>query len=110
MDTIKLNETLIAEQGLSLFAVAKIRQLHRRRKAIVGTMEETEKSDLKRLAAMITKIDFKLQKLWGFPYNANFHRFWLLPGCECPKVDNEERYGTKYFIFVDNCLIHGSAA
>lgn len=110
MDTIKLNETLIAKCGLSPFAVAEIIQLHWRRKAVMGVMEEAEKSDLKRLAAMITKIDFKLQKLWGFPYNANFHRFWLLPGCECPKVDNEERYGTKHFIFVDNCPIHGSVA
>ena len=39
---------------------------------------------------------------------SKYSRFWLDKGCTCPKMDNEDRFGTGYFIINLECPIHSS--
>jgi len=52
-------------------------------------------------------LQFELQKAWGFPRNAKFHRFWDMKGCTCPKMDNNDRYPSGIYITAGDCPIHG---
>ena len=48
-----------------------------------------------------------LQKLWKFEQNDKFIKFWNFPACECPSMDNNERYPTGHYIMSESCPIHG---
>ena len=62
---------------------------------------ETKKGIAKDIGKQLEEIEMKLQKLWNFPQDDNFYTYWnLLPGCECPQLDNKERYGNGRII---NC-------
>ncbi len=53
-------------------------------------------------------IEFMLQKNWNFEQDENKHSYWYkLPGCECAKMDNQERWGTPYKIITQSCPYHG---
>jgi hypothetical protein len=70
-------------------------------------METDNRTELAELAKDIQSCEFELQRLWGFSEDARFHRFWETPKCECPRLDNEERYGTSYLITNQSCPLHG---
>jgi len=55
---------------------------------------------------VLVKIDYMLQLLWGFPLDPNFHRFWEVPHCTCPKAENEQLWGTLVHIYAPDCPIH----
>ena len=61
----------------------------------------------KRIYKLWIENEYTLQRLWGFEENANMHRFWEYPYCTCPKLDNEDRYGTSSYIVSRDCPIHG---
>ena len=54
------------------------------------------------------EVQFKLQDAWGFDRDARMHRFWEVPGCKCPKMDNNDSYPSGRYIVSGNCLIHKS--
>jgi len=106
--SIYLNKLLIERQNVSEEDVERLKQKHRERLRVVISMEKTDEPNvLKLLNETIVKIDFALQEIWGFKQNSNYHRWWEVPKCKCPPMDNRDRYGTKYRITVDNCPIHG---
>lgn len=61
---------------------------------------------LKSLAQDITEVEFELQSLWKFPKDIKFHRFWELPKCSCPKLDNSDSYPHRQYTRLD-CPLHG---
>ncbi len=69
-------------------------------------METNDRAELKSLSLDLQEIEFHLQELWGFPLNANYHRFWDYPKCKCPKKDNQDAY-PNYQIINLNCPLHG---
>jgi len=104
---VTLNEKLIAKQDLDGEAVAEVLGLHARKMAVMAGMEEAEDTSLEAYAREITRIEFALQRAWGFSQNEDYHRFWLVPRCKCPHMDNEDMYGTKYSIKRKDCPVHG---
>lgn len=62
---------------------------------------------LKMVARVCDALEQEQQKLWNFPVDANYRRFWEMPGCACPKLDNAERIGTPNKIINRGCQIHG---
>lgn len=76
------------------------------------TIEKMEQTDnciiLFNLNKYVTELEFELQRLWGFPENINYHRYWfLLPKCTCPKIDNNELIGSILKYYNNDCIIHG---
>lgn len=107
---IVLNESLAKNMGLTEETMQKIADVHGLKKAIIEHMKimnPENKSGLRMFADEITSYEMILQDLWGFSRDANYHRPWTLPHCTCPKMDNEERYGTGYTIITMSCPIHG---
>jgi len=105
--SIFLNRLLIRKQGCTIETVEKLKQVHYERLGVIFKMEETEDPvALKVLNRSITEIDFKLQELWGFPQDPNYHRWWEVPKCVCPKLDNTDSYGTNYRIIRGDCPVH----
>lgn len=55
---------------------------------------------------VIEDIEFTLQGLWKFTRDVNYHTHWIeIKGCTCPKMDNQERWGTGR-ITVSTCPWH----
>ena len=110
---IRLNEDLIASRGLSKKQVKKILKVHKEKLKILHMMREwsIESFDfqyaLRTMANNITDIEFKLQALWGFPQSREYHKFWELPQCGCPKMDNDDRYPSGIYVYSEGCPIHG---
>ena len=93
-----------------------IREAHTGRLMLIGLMEdvanepssENRSLSLKELAGFITEIDFELQGYWGLKRDSSMHRFWELPGCECPTLDNVDRYRFGFGVVAAGCPIHSS--
>jgi hypothetical protein len=52
--------------------------------------------------------EFILQELWGFPLDANYHMFWNMEGCICPRLDNRDSWGTMLHYYAVDCPLHGA--
>jgi len=85
----------------------KIKKLHVQKFTTIKAMEKaTDLFKIRAYSDTVTQIEFKLQDAWGFPRNASFHRFWQLPHCRCPKMDNEDAYGTMFNFINVLCPVH----
>lgn len=103
-----INKKLCDMQKLSEDNIRGIVQKHIQKLMMFEQMEETDDPNkLKELAQIVNDIEFDLQELWGFALDENFHEWYLVPKCTCPKLDNIDRRGTKYRIFSGDCPIHG---
>jgi hypothetical protein len=111
----KLNERLVTRLGVSDENLEEIKRLHWHKLALFDDMVTNESSEVvlrnKKLyesyVYAIEQIEFKLQELWGFTQNRDFHYWFDVPLCTCPKMDNRERYGTPYRIISGDCKLHG---
>lgn len=104
----RLNLNLAIKQGLNQDDVDRLKFLHIGKYNLIKQMEQTDDKYLLRMfGGMITLIEFELQRSWKFPMDKKFHRFWDLPKCSCPKIDNDDRYPTGIYVTSQNCPIHG---
>ena len=100
---------LIEKQKVSKPNVKKIIKLHLKRDALYALMEKTDDAEaLKILAKRVTENELDLQDLWKFERNVDFHKFWEMPKCKCPRLDNIDAYPTGYYVKSGDCPIHGS--
>lgn len=104
-----ISHQLVKSQGVQS-KLEKIKEVHQLKLAILDLMANPQsQKELKQLALDIQECEFELQELWGFSKDARFHKFWELPKCTCPKIDNADAYPTGYYIYSDNCPIHGNS-
>ena len=104
-----LNPALINRNGLSTKEVEHLKRLHCELYEVYLKMEATDdKTELRDLAKEVTRIEFEQQKNWRFFQDEKKHRWFDVPKCRCPKVDNEERLGTPFKIISADCPIHSN--
>lgn len=104
----RLNSNLIMNKGLTTDEVFELISLHQQKLQIFDAMEKTNHpAKLKELAAQVTEIEFAMQKAWHFTQDANFHEWYRVPKCLCPKMDNVDARGTSFRVTTQNCPIHG---
>lgn len=65
-------------------------------------------AQLRTIYASWVRNEFDLQKAWGFPLRAAYHRFWEFPGCTCPTMDNRDSYPHMQY-HSSTCLLHGNS-
>ena len=101
-----LNYDLARRRNLSPFIIEEIEQAQSVRDGYAQMCLDgkVSKEDFNK---WYTANEFYLQSLWGFPLDANYHMFWNLPGCTCPKIDNYDSWGTVYHIVASDCPLHG---
>lgn len=105
----KLSEHLVKSKKLNASQIKVLKDLHVERLGIEEQMSATEdRADLKQLFKFWTQNQRDLQTAWGFEANDSFHRFWEVPKCTCPYLDNLERLGTPFKIINKSCIVHGS--
>ena len=107
---VTLNDRLLKSQDIDNDTTIKLLDGHSRRIEVLDKMDACHEDDvasLKFYATIITNIDFELQELWGFKRNIDMHRWWEIPHCQCPAMDNQDAYGTKYNYYNEMCPIHG---
>lgn len=106
-----VSPTLVKSQNINKKDLARIKELHVMRLELYDQIAEAVvkyKYNIPSLMEQYTRLEFALQKIWGFPADETYHRFWDIPSCLCPKLDNVERIGTQYKIINQNCPLHGS--
>jgi hypothetical protein len=104
-----LNQNLISRNELNEGDVSKLSKLHHIKWCFFNLAEKLEdKNELKSISEIITQIEFQLQNVWKFNQDSVYHKFWEIPKCSCPKMDNEEVYGTGHRYINTNCLYHGN--
>jgi len=105
-----LNERLAKQQKVTDEQLAALRLSHQVRFVLFKEAKATkDRRKLKLLAKLFDELEFMQQEQWNFPQDPNFHRFFELPGCTCPKLDNEDALGTIYRITDLQCAAHGSS-
>jgi hypothetical protein len=103
-----INPHLCEKQGLTDETIKLICETHSVKHGLLVDMENTEDVEaLRELASQVEDVEYTLQELWGFERDSKYHRFWLLPKCSCPRLDNEDRYATGVSIIDTDCIIHG---
>lgn len=106
---IRLNEYLILQQKLSEVEVEQILRLHEYKLTICAKMEALlpDNPKIKVYAKDLEQLEFLLQDAWKFPRDVNYHRFWEMPHCTCPKMDNDDAYPSGYYVRSLCCPAHG---
>lgn len=103
----KVNIALLEKQN-KLENQSKIETLWASQALIYSVMETCDDvSILRSLDMSLQSMEFALQGLWGFPMDIRFHRFWERPKCGCPRMDNEDRWGTGTSVRNLECILHG---
>lgn len=106
-----INKKLADRIGLSNKVQAEIGKWQQWKESLLTLISQlgviTDKPTIHVLVVAWKENEFKLQRLWGFDEDARYHRFFDLPHCNCPVLDNLERLGTDYQIHNQNCPIHG---
>ena len=106
-----LNQKLVARNGVSIEAQIQLCELYDELDALLETskLEALIRADYDIISEQVTELEFELQKLWGFPQDKEFHKYWLSVGhCECPPLDNLERLGYGRIINL-GCPVHGTS-
>jgi hypothetical protein len=117
---IQLNSGLIEKQDLGIEEVARIFAAHgkrlylfnRARKLLIkaahkGKLTKKIQEEMYDLNDTLEQAEYQAQEGWKFKRDSNYHNWWLdLPGCECPKIDNEDLRGSGMRITNENCPWH----
>lgn len=107
-----LNKALAKRQNISAEQLLALKFSHQIKHLIFEAAtaiseEEHGQLQLKLLAALFDTLETEQQKLWNFPPNPDFHRWFDFPGCKCPKMDNVDLLGIPRNIIALDCPIHG---
>jgi hypothetical protein len=103
-----INKSLVEIQRIDDYSYENIRVLQGLRRYIFDIIDDLE--DVQRIRELnnfLTQLEFRLQGLWGFKKDENYHRWWDVPKCSCPKWDNQDLIGTSNRIYSNDCILHG---
>lgn len=107
-DTIELNLELIQSNDLTKQQIENILELHRERMELFYSQSEFDnRIKLNIFNDLVEKIEFALQKEWGFDINRDYHTWWFqVPNCTCSKHINMATFGKPERFVNDCCPIH----
>ena len=109
-ETYNLNKHFVNRQD-AWEQVPELIKVHKEKLDIFMIMKDLEDPEmLRKCADQVTEKEFELQRLWGLPEDRNGHDWYMVPKCECPKMDNHDYKGTKYSVRSGNCPIHSISA
>ncbi len=104
-----LNKNLVIKQKLSGDKIELLKLSHIQLNLIFKFMETTNNQhNLINLAEMVDNIESIQQLLWGFANNKSMRRWFEVPKCTCPKLDNIDLLSLDNAIISENCIIHGN--
>lgn len=103
-----INTELAESRGISERDRELIEMLQASTLMTVGYARATKsKKRLKLIYEVWLEQHKELQRLWGFEQDSNYIKFWEFPKCDCPIMDNQERYPSGHYVMNSECIIHG---
>lgn len=103
-----INKSLANERKLGEETIESIEILQEEVRKLEYLCNNSISTDrMRSLSKVWTDLNYALQGLWGFSRSKRFHRFWLLSSCTCPKIDNEERWPSGFYVINSSCPLHG---
>lgn len=103
-----LNQHLVIKQGLTAEEIELLKDTHVMRRIIFNAMEATDNAThLQRFAKVFEELEYCQQELWKFGANKGFHRWFEVPKCSCPTLDNLDCIGSEVDVVNLKCVIHG---
>lgn len=109
---VYLNYEMLKRQKCTSADIKGILRLAKKKRDLYKEMYtaalQNDSRKLKKFAKEATEIEYAMQTHWHFKKDKRFHRFWEMPGCRCPKMDNADAWPTGYYIKSADCPIHGS--
>lgn len=102
-----MNYDLANKRGLSSDEILQIEYLQKYRE-VLGQQYKAGTLSAEEYKEEWEDNEYNLQKLWGFPLDLNYHMFWTMEGCTCPKIDNRDSWGTMFHYYNMDCPIHGA--
>jgi hypothetical protein len=103
-----LNRRLVIKQGLTAEEIELLKDTHVVRRILFNCMEATDDAiHLRRFAKVFEELENCQQELWKFGANKSFHRWFEVPKCSCPKLDNQDCLGSEVDVVDLTCKIHG---
>jgi len=105
---LQLNGKLIGK--LTIEKAEKLKETYIEMFKIFEQIENTtNRVKILELNQQIEPLEFKMQELFGFKIDRNYHRWWRdCPKCTCPGMDNQDAFGTDFRYYDSNCIIHGN--
>jgi len=104
-----LSKKLLARKKLSEEEIDVLVELNVEKYYLYREMRGLEDSSvLKELASKVTGINYLIQEAWGFEQHKKYHKFWELPGCQCPVFENINIYPSDEYKHLSTCPIHGT--
>lgn len=104
---LRLNSRLLKQQKITKSGLTKLKELHVSRMDIEDSLQTCRPEERRLLLQAWTDNQMLLQRQWGFPEDIRFHKFWEIKGCECPKMDNDDKYPFGSYWVDSGCPIHG---
>jgi len=106
-----VNMRMAKEKNLSAKTIKEIEELHEERdrleKRMLSLNPKIWKDTLLFILKSWRKNEYKLQDLWGFRRNKNWHAEFTVPHCTCPTMDNHDKLGTSERWISEGCIYHG---
>jgi hypothetical protein len=105
-----ISPLLAKQQNLSDENLEILKELHVKRLGLFERITEAVKSFpeiVPNLMIEYTAGEFEMQDVWRFPQDENFHRFWDIPACTCPRMDNDDLVGSSHSVIDGACPLHG---
>jgi hypothetical protein len=112
-----INTKLAKDRALTEDVIKQIKKLHIKRETLHAKIRKLVHTSSLGLPVLFKDsirmkykkaygIERKLQKLWGFKQDDKFIKFWNIPGCSCPTMDNDDRYPFGHYVYSCECIIH----
>lgn len=101
---------LAERQGLTQDAVNAIELLHRFKDDMFDLCRNVYvDGESGGFVLALEQIEFSMQRLWEFEESSAHHTWWYqIPGCTCPKLDNQDMMGIDQRIISCDCPFHGT--
>jgi hypothetical protein len=102
----KINPELAKQQNLSEAEIAAFELVSDRLSVFLRRPEMY--SNPEESVAIVQGFEYVLQSLLKFPMGRSHHKYFChLQGCDCPKYDNQDLFGTGKRYINSNCKWHG---
>lgn len=104
---IKLSKAFIERQDC-MYELDNLKDCYRQKLGLFEEIsQEKDPKKLREFNRLLVNLELEIQELFGFEQSHDHVRFWEFEKCECPKMDNADRWPTGAYIVAGNCPLHG---
>lgn len=106
MSSVRINMALANQQNMTETEIAAFELVSTQLEAFLRRPEMYASPD--EAVAIVEGFEYVLQSLLKFPMGRSHHKYFChIQGCDCPKYDNQDLFGTGKRYVNSNCKWHG---